>query len=113
MEKTNNSAVNMTLGEMKNYLSEWFLGTNFKIVAGAYDTFDRKVVISEEGSGDLIFEHTFTVKDFVTDDAIVSTSSIINEELRGLVEQCYRLDKQLEECKKERESQTQNSNQKQ
>ncbi len=104
METLDKNIVQMTLGEMKGYISEWFLGTYSKIVAGAYDTFDRKVVILEEGSDNVIFEHNFTVKDFVTDDAIVSTSSILNEELRGLVAQCYRLDKQLEESKRENEA---------
>ncbi|MBP3582291.1 MAG: hypothetical protein J6J33_06030 [Clostridia bacterium] len=112
METLNKDIVQMTLGEMKSYIAEWFLGTNSKIVAGAYDTFDRKVVITEEGSEKVIFEHTFTVKDFVTDDAIVSTSSILNDELRGLIAQCYRLDKQLEESAKERELNN-NANQKQ
>ena len=102
MEILDKDIVQMSLGEMKNYIAEWFLGTNSKIVAGAYDTFERKVVITEEGSEKVIFEHNFTVRDFVTDDAIVSTSGILDDELRGLVAQCYRLDKQLEETQKER-----------
>ena len=112
MENTNKDIVQMTLGEMKNYIAEWFLGTNSKIVAGAYDTFERKVVITEDSSAEVVFEHNFTVKDFITDDAIVSTADILDDELRGLVAQCYRLDKQLEETMNEKKSQ-QTANQKQ
>lgn len=112
METLNNDIVQMSLGEMKNYISEWFLGINTKIVAGAYDTFDRKYVITEEGSGNVIFEHTFKVQDFVTDDAMVSTSGILDDELRGLIAQCHRLDKQLAELDKNKES-SQTASQKQ
>ena len=112
MENTNN-AINMTLGEMKRYLSEWFLGTNFKIVAGEYDTFNRQVVITEENSDLVLFARDFDVKELITDESIVSTDCIKNDELRGLVEQCYRLDKQLEEIEKEKASKASTANQKQ
>ena len=97
MEKTNISEVNMTLGEMKNYLSEWFLNISSKVELGSYDTFERRVVITEPESGEILFTRSFGVDELVTNDVLVSTSGIVNDELRGLIEQCHRLDKQIEQ----------------
>ena len=96
----------LTLGEMKNYLSEWFAHELVsKTIAGKYDSFERIYQLFEEGSNKVIFEHVFGISQFDTLDAIVSTAGIKDEELRGVVEQCIGLDRQMEQYKKQEEAQ--------
>ena len=88
--------LDMTLGEMKNYISEWFSFPGVKMIADGNDASNRKVVIIEEKSGKVVFEYAFTDNEPVTDETLVSTSGILNEELRGLIAQGYMLDKMIE-----------------
>ena len=99
MEKKNTEQI-LELSKLKQYISEWFLDIHSTIELGKYDSFDRIYKIYDSTSSNLVYLHTFKVSEMLDESAKVSTSGIIDEELRGLVEQCIMLDKQLEENKK-------------
>lgn len=91
----------IALGKMKDYLSEWFAGPlKSKTVLGKYDSYERIYQLFEEGSEEsIVFEHVFKADQLESEDALVSTAGIKEEELRGLIEQCIGLDRQIEEYK--------------
>ena len=66
----------------------------------------RSYSILETDTKEVVFEHKFVGNNDDVSDLIVSTAGIKNEELRGLVEQCWRLDQQIEECKKPKQQKT-------
>lgn len=91
----------LELSKLKTYIGEWFLDISSSIEPGKYDSYERIYKIYDTSSSELVYTHTFGGAEMVDESAMVSTSGIINEELRGLVEQCITLDKQLEESKKQ------------
>ena len=86
----------LPIKEMEKYVSEWF--NRCKSDASALiDTPDEVIYrITDLSSNKVVYFHQFKAGEY-SDDAVISTDGIINEELRGLVEQCIDLDRQLEE----------------
>lgn len=88
----------LTITGLRNYLDEWFLGTMSlgMLVDGSNDSFHFLII--ETTNNDVIFETIYKKDEYKgEDETICSTSGIVDEELRGLVEQCIALDKQLAE----------------
>ena len=85
------------MSKLKEYISEWFLDVSSTIELGKYDSFERIYNLYDVSSSELIFKQTLKVSDIDVEKSLASTSGIINDELRGLVEQCIALDKQMEE----------------
>ena len=101
--------VTMSLGEMRSLIFEWFNSATDKIIlSGAYDSYDRKYVIFDRYNPDnILLEKVFKVNELISDDSKVSTKNILNDEFRAMIVQCYDLDKQIEETKRQTEKQKQ------
>ncbi len=101
--------ITMSLGKMRNLISEWFNGATDKIIiSGAYDSYDRKYVIFDRNNADnVLLEKIFKVDELISDESKISTKNILNDEFRAMIVQCYCLDKQIEESKRQNEKQKQ------
>lgn len=103
--------------DMLKYIGEWYniCLPHFEFGDNGSDTVI--FAVSDFNSGEVIFEQTLNLSEYsskksdeidfqadkeeieknIKDNAIFSTKGILNEELRGLIEQCVALDKQLAE----------------
>lgn len=91
----------LTISALRNYLDEWFNGTMSLAMSvdGRDDIFNFLIVNSF--NGEVIFSTIYDNHEYSNEDeAICSTSGIVNEELRGIIEKCIMLDKQVESLKK-------------
>lgn len=95
----------LTISGIRKYLDEWFAGTMSMglLIDGRDDAF--RYVIVETTKGDVVFETIFNKFDYKgEDETICSTAGIVNEELRGMVEKCILLDKQMAESNEEKQN---------
>ena len=95
----------LTIAGLKNYLNEWFLGTMSlaMLIDGNSDSFHY--IIIETTNNEVIYQTTYKQNEYKGDDqTICSTAGIVDDELRGLVEQCIALDKQMAEHNKQKDN---------
>lgn len=86
----------LPLKDMEKYILEWLVEPKVEIaeVVGHGDEEAYTIYQREEP----IYLHIFKKGEY-SEDAIVTTAGIYNDELRGMVEQCIRLDRQIESSK--------------
>lgn len=96
-EKITTEAI-MPYGKMKEYLSEWYYEPQFSLSAkaGEYDSNKIFHILKENYTGEVVFVWEADMYERFGEDTMVSTAGIVGDELRGLIEQCYELDKRLE-----------------
>lgn len=100
--------VKMPLSEMKRYIGEWIFGDlQSSIEVGGYDSFEKIFKLRSEHDGELCFSQKFGFNEVVDDSTLVSTNGVVDEELRGLIVQCFSLDEQLNALNKNSQTQTQ------
>jgi len=105
--ETKKGPISMTSEEMFQRLSEWFFQLmSVVVLLEDEEENKRSYSILETDTKEVVFEHKFVGNNDDVGDLIVSTAGIKNEELRGLVEQCWRLDQQIEEYKKPKQQKT-------
>lgn len=86
----------LTLGEMRNYLLEWYTDgiaehiTKFDEVY--FEDYDRAMTIKDAKSENDIFYAVFHRGDAIDDNAIVYLSGVRNQELRDLIGKCINFD---------------------
>ena len=92
----------LPLKDMEKYILEWLVEPKIEIskVVGHADEEAYTIYQREEPIYLYIFK-----KGECTKDSIVSTEGIFNDELRIMVEQCIRLDKQLKNSSNEQVAQ--------
>lgn len=96
-EKITTEAV-MPYKKMKEYLSEWYYEPQFSVSVkpAEYDSSKIFHVVTENYSGEVVFVWQTEMAEMFNDETMVSSTGIVGDELRGLIEQCFDLDKQLE-----------------
>lgn len=95
----NNDSIQMTLSEMESRLSEWIFDLAVVVSLEDEDTNEKVYSILDNYNQSIIFEHRFSGQETTNEDLeIVSTSEIKDEELRCLIEDCYKLDMQIAEA---------------
>ena len=90
----------MSFGKMKEYLTEWYYEPEFSVVQTPCREGDNVFVchsLKENKTGEVVFVWSQEMGIAFDEKTMVSTSGVVGEELRGLIAQCYYLDKQLEE----------------
>ena len=109
MEEQITTEAIMPYGKIKEYLSEWYYEPQFSVSVqpGEYDSGKIFHVVKENYSGDIVFVWQTGMAERFDENTMVSTSGIVGDELRGLIEQCYDLDKQLEAGLNEAETEQQ------
>ena len=86
----------LKLKEMENYIFEWFYRCKSE-VCGLTDSSDELIYrITDLSSNKVVYSRQLKHGEY-SEDAVVSTEGIIDEEFRGLIEQCIDLDRQLEQ----------------
>ena len=101
----------LTITGLRGYLNEWFNGTMSMglLNDGNNETFN--FVIVETTNQSVIYSCCFKNNEYKgEDETICSTAGIVNEELKGLVEQCIALDKQMAEYKAKEQNNNQPQN---
>lgn len=100
----------MPFGKLKEYLSEWYYEPEFSITETPCREGDNCFVchsLKENKTGEVVFVWSQDLAVRFDEKTMVSTSGVVGEELRGLIAQCYYLDRQLEESlKKKNENKT-------
>ncbi len=100
----------LTIATLRNYLDEWLFSTmSLKLlIDGRDDAFN--FVIVNSSNGEVVYRTTYAKGEFVSEEeTICSTSGIVNEEFRGVIEHSIMLDKQIASYK---EAETNNKTQK-
>lgn len=97
MEHNESSAIDMSFSQIKDYLGEWYYDAHFSTIEkpAGYDTAKKFCILREERTGEEVFVWMTDIGTPITEDTMVSTAGIVGDELRGLIEQCYHLDKQI------------------
>ncbi len=92
-------SANMTFGQLKKYLGEWYDSSKFgtQIKVGEYESGKVYHFLVDTSTGERIFYEFLELGADLNDNTVVSTTNILNDELRGIIEQSYSLDKQLAE----------------
>ena len=89
----------LTIAELEKYLGEWINGI---MPVKSQENGGRLVeyVVIEPTGCSLVYSCVFNANEYKGEEkTICSTAGIANEELRGLIEQCIALDRQLNESK--------------
>lgn len=92
----------LTLEDMEKYVCEWLADPKIEIAKVVGHDTEEAYTISQ---GETVEYLTIFKKGECKRDSIVTTAGVINDELRGCIEQCIDLDRQLEELRKQRASQ--------
>lgn len=103
----NKNGIVLTQSEMKKYVQEWIPNLSTMIYVSNIKTDEADLKMIDVSNGELIFSQHLKQSKISEKDKVVSTSGIIDEELRGLIEQCISLDRQLEESLAKNSSQKQ------
>lgn len=88
---------NLTLSKLRDYIDEWVMSTmSLKmLIDGNPDAFHYMIVY--EPSKEVVFSQDYKNSEFTDEEnTMCSTTGIVNEDLRGLVEQAIDIDRELE-----------------
>ena len=96
----------MPLRKLEKYIIEWIYGARISYLP-TDDKSGNLIYQISDINGDIIYRGLISQNDSSNKErAILSTDGILNDELKGCVEQCVALDIQIEEYRKASERQT-------
>lgn len=89
----------LTIKKLRDYFDEW-LGETMSMGLSSDEKDKFNFVIVETSNQNVIYSCSFNNNEyFGENDTICSTSGIVNQEFRGVIEKCIVLDNQIDEKK--------------
>ena len=94
----------LTMAELEKYISEWISGI-MPVKSAEQNGEVIEYLIIEPTGCSIVYSCRFNSEEYKGEEnTICSTAGITNDELRGLIEKCISLDKQMLESKAKTES---------
>lgn len=88
----------VSLGEMKKYLYEWFKTLNEQIEPINFEKYDRELILSDE-SNNPIFHAIFEYGEPINDESKVYLCGIYDQEFQGVIGKMMYLDELIDYSK--------------
>lgn len=86
------------LGQMKDYLKEWFQNLTQEVNKIDFEKFDKELVLKDDKEQP-IFHAIFEYGQSISDDSDVFVCGIIDEELQGIIAKLIYLDELIDYSK--------------